>query len=193
MTQARESRRADILRAAFEEFCGGGYDRTRMEHIARRAGIGKSTIYEYFPSKTELLTAVGEWMFENACKALHEIFSKQQPFRDMVYHYLKYMSQLMVKAGAGLLSIRGEDSTFEVVYKCGEQFRDFILKQLMDAVTKAQQRGEIAQDLQAEAVASLIISLSSPVILTAVTEDWEEHMQQIINVLFKGLQPRVSA
>lgn len=193
MTQARESRRADILRAAFEEFCSGGYDRTRMEHIARRAGIGKSTIYEYFPSKTELLTAVGEWMFENACKALHEIFSKQQLFRDMVYHYLKYMNQLMIKAGAGLLSIRGGDSTFEVAYKCGEQFRDFILKQLMDAVAKAQQKGEIAQDLQTEAVASLIISLSSPVILTAVTEDWEEHIQQIINVLFKGLQPRVSA
>ena len=192
MTQARESRRADILRAAFEEFCGGGYDRTRMEHIARRAGIGKSTIYEYFPSKTELLTAVGEWIFENACKALHEIFSKQQLFRDMVYHYLKYMNQLMIKAGAGLLSIRGGDSTFEVAYKCGEQFRDFILKLLMDAVAKAQQKGEIAQDLQTEAVASLIIGLSSPAILITVTEDWEEHIQQIINVLFKGLQPRAS-
>lgn len=43
-----------IIAAAREEFGVNGLDGTKMEHIARRAGVSKQLVYLYFKSKNEL-------------------------------------------------------------------------------------------------------------------------------------------
>lgn len=43
-----------IIEAAIKVFSTWGYHNARMEEIAAAAGIGKGTIYEYFPSKLQL-------------------------------------------------------------------------------------------------------------------------------------------
>lgn len=43
-----------ILEAAARVFSRNGFHRATVEEIAQRAGVGKGTIYEYFPSKKEL-------------------------------------------------------------------------------------------------------------------------------------------
>ena len=45
----RARRRKEILKAATEEFSQHGFEGTRVEAVAKRAGIGKSTVYEYYP------------------------------------------------------------------------------------------------------------------------------------------------
>ncbi len=44
-----------ILNSAFELFYQKGYQRTKIQDIARHADIGKGTFYEYFQSKDTLL------------------------------------------------------------------------------------------------------------------------------------------
>ncbi|MCP3983575.1 MAG: TetR/AcrR family transcriptional regulator [bacterium] len=48
-------RRTQILKAASEVISESGYDRSSVDQIAKRAGLSRSTIYEYFPSKDEIL------------------------------------------------------------------------------------------------------------------------------------------
>jgi AcrR family transcriptional regulator len=48
-------RRDQILDAAREVIGEEGYDRCSVEQIAKRAGLSRSTVYEYFPSKKEIL------------------------------------------------------------------------------------------------------------------------------------------
>jgi AcrR family transcriptional regulator len=54
--RARRSaeRRNAILAAALEEFSARGYAATRLDDVARRAGVAKGTIYLHFPD-TETL------------------------------------------------------------------------------------------------------------------------------------------
>nr|WP_319942189.1 TetR/AcrR family transcriptional regulator [Rhodopseudomonas infernalis] len=47
-------RRAAIVEAALEEFTARGFAATRLEDVARRAGVGKGTIYLYFADKETL-------------------------------------------------------------------------------------------------------------------------------------------
>ena len=47
-----------ILDAAFEEFAEKGYESTRLEDVAHRAGIAKGTVYLYFKNKEALFRAV---------------------------------------------------------------------------------------------------------------------------------------
>lgn len=42
------------MAAAREEFGANGFDGTKMEHIARRAGVSKQLVYFYFSGKEEL-------------------------------------------------------------------------------------------------------------------------------------------
>lgn len=48
-------RRDQILNAAREVISESGYDQSSVDQIARRAGLSRSTVYEYFPSKGEIL------------------------------------------------------------------------------------------------------------------------------------------
>ncbi len=49
-----EERPLQIITAALEEFGERGLAATRLEDIAKRAGLSKGTIYLYFPNKEEL-------------------------------------------------------------------------------------------------------------------------------------------
>lgn len=54
----RSERRHRILTAAKELFSQAAYDSVQMDNVARAAGIGKPTLYRYFPSKDELFLEV---------------------------------------------------------------------------------------------------------------------------------------
>ncbi|PWC34112.1 TetR/AcrR family transcriptional regulator [Azospirillum sp. TSO35-2] len=50
----RARRRELILGAAAELFAGREYAAVQVEEVAKRAGVGKATLYRYFPSKEDL-------------------------------------------------------------------------------------------------------------------------------------------
>ena len=50
-------REQQILDAAVRRFASRGYAETDMESVAQELGLGKGTIYRYFPSKRELFLA----------------------------------------------------------------------------------------------------------------------------------------
>ena len=49
-----EQKRAAITAAAFDEFTARGFAATRLDDVARRAGVAKGTIYLYFKDKDAL-------------------------------------------------------------------------------------------------------------------------------------------
>jgi AcrR family transcriptional regulator len=54
----KEARPAELLTAALELFTERGYAATRLDDVARRAGVSKGTVYLYYASKEELFKAV---------------------------------------------------------------------------------------------------------------------------------------
>ncbi|MCM3716648.1 TetR/AcrR family transcriptional regulator [Alkalihalobacillus oceani] len=54
----KEEKRELILQAALRNFAEEGFDRATMQNIAKSAGVGKGTTYEYFPSKEALFCEV---------------------------------------------------------------------------------------------------------------------------------------
>ena len=59
----KETKKRDIAIAAMSVFADRGFEAASMNQVAKEAGIGKGTIYEYYPSKEELIaTAIRIWM-----------------------------------------------------------------------------------------------------------------------------------
>ncbi|MBC2860104.1 TetR/AcrR family transcriptional regulator [Stappia sp. 28M-7] len=53
----KEARPGEIIDAGLQEFAENGFAATRLEDVAKRAGVVKGTIYRYFSSKEELFEA----------------------------------------------------------------------------------------------------------------------------------------
>ena len=56
--EQKAQRQEAILQAGFEVFAANGYEATRIDDVARQAGIAKGTIYLYFRNKEQLFRAV---------------------------------------------------------------------------------------------------------------------------------------
>jgi AcrR family transcriptional regulator len=70
---SREQRREAILDAAGEVFTTKGYDATRMEDVARIAGIAKGLLYKHFPSKDALFDALVDRQGQRYVAELREL------------------------------------------------------------------------------------------------------------------------
>lgn len=57
-------KRAAIIDAAVESFLGHGFEATRMDRLAARAGVSKRTLYNHFASKEALFAAVVKHLYE---------------------------------------------------------------------------------------------------------------------------------
>jgi AcrR family transcriptional regulator len=56
---AADTRRAEIVESAFATVVDTGLEGLRTREVARRAGINIATLHHYFPTKEDLIVAVG--------------------------------------------------------------------------------------------------------------------------------------
>ena len=92
--ESSEQRRSAILHAARTVFARKGYENTVVEDIAGEAGIGKGTLYLYFPSKEQVylaaLTADARMLDEETRRAILAAGSWREALRAYVEVRLRY-------------------------------------------------------------------------------------------------------
>jgi AcrR family transcriptional regulator len=69
----KEEKVRQILDAAKMVLSKKGYVKTTMQDIARQAGMGKGTLYEYFPSKESIFVGIIDAFFEEYLEIFHQI------------------------------------------------------------------------------------------------------------------------
>jgi AcrR family transcriptional regulator len=67
-----------IIQAANESFAQTGFDRTKMEDIAKRLDLSKGTIYLYFKSKEDLFLAICEHNIQRSDKEDAGLFVRKE-------------------------------------------------------------------------------------------------------------------
>ena len=80
----RDERRAAILGAALEEFAARGFAATRLDDIARRAGVAKGTIYLHFRDKESLFQELVRAMLSPLVGTIEAAALRDLPIRAVV-------------------------------------------------------------------------------------------------------------
>lgn len=83
--QKKEEKRATILAAASEAFKGHRYDEVKLDEIARRAGVGKGTLYLYFKNKEELFVALTCDGTAEIASRIRAIADSREPYRERLF------------------------------------------------------------------------------------------------------------
>jgi len=156
--------RQKILEAARRAFARKGYDATTNKDIAEDVGITTGAIYHYFASKADLYVAV----YEEVQEAIYEVFEKS------VAPYVEFPDRLAAALDAAV-QINQRDSSIAgfVVGVPDERARHEHLRDRIarlqsrsrtffgGLVEDAKQRGEIAPDVNPEAVNDMLTAITS--------------------------------
>ena len=191
MSRIRDERRAAILLAARGEFCEKGLDAASMAEIARRAGIAKSTIYEYFTSKDQLLQQTCVQLWDEVLTEMEAVSSPEDSFRDRILRYYHYVERIMGELGGSLNLLMTSDPIRDTLYECVEEFQTLLFQKIGQAVSDAVVSGELAAEVDVKAVTILLTTLPSPILLMSMQRAEIQHpMDVALDLVLRGIQKK---
>lgn len=110
-----EARPGEIVEAALDLFVEKGFASTKMDEIAKRAGVTKGTVYLYFPSKEDLFRAVVQDMMGPNLETGERMLAEHEgPAADLLRQLLEGWWRLFGSQRLACLSklMTGEGSNF---------------------------------------------------------------------------------
>lgn len=96
MKEKTKKKRQLILESALTVFLNKGYEKAKIIDIAREAGIGKGTVYEYFSSKEHLFSCLMDNFFEEYVQKTEEVLqqTEEKSCRDTLAALFRMESSL---------------------------------------------------------------------------------------------------
>ena len=154
----KDKRKADIARAALGVFSEKGFDAASISRIARVAGIGKGTIYEYFSSKDDLIFHAMKVWIEGYVAGLNEIMDQDLGPEEKLRLGVMAASEAVIaddqaiRMSLNMLQFIMSKSEFlnrrNLVRDLYQEFRRLIVEALLEGVSIGVFRPEIARDAE---------------------------------------------
>ena len=178
-------------RAALQEFCAKGIEAVSMSEIARRAQIGKSTIYEYFPSKEQLLVDTSRMLLDHLLEELERAFSQARTFREKLICYYRSVDRLVERIGVNFPMFFVTEPITGVMLECVDTFREALFQKIGREFRSAQERGELDASLDPEVAATLLTTQITPLLLKTMGRfEVEDAAGTIVDILMYGIAAR---
>ena len=129
----------DVLRAAISELGRTGYVALRVEDVAERAGVNKTTVYRRWPTKADLVAAaVSVGAGHHA--PLPDTGSIREDLIAVLHRSLTFVATADGRALTRLIITEGNDPDVE---RISRNLRDSVLAQRTKLIVRAQERGEL--------------------------------------------------
>jgi AcrR family transcriptional regulator len=185
--QAR--RRKEIFHASVHLFLSKGFNETSMREIAEAAGIGKSTLYDYFPSKDDILLSFVEDELQTLTEQMKEIANQkigaQDKLRRMMFAYMEYLAtneDFYMKLSTEVQRLA--QNSLERIQRKRHALQDMV-------------RGTVEEGIREGGFRSVDSLLATRVIFTALTPavyttrpsgSRQQMMEEAFTLMLKGIQ-----
>lgn len=158
--QHKSDLREKIIQAAIESFAQTGFDRTKMEDIAKRLGLSKGTIYLYFNSKEDLFLAI----CEHYLKAVRDqqysaIFSKKEDLVLDSEHFYENFRRLEQGKDRVMLEMVVESSRNSRLKKGMYEHRLKVYDAVVEHLNRQIEKGFIKKGIDVNGLASAFVAL----------------------------------
>jgi len=187
--EEQQRRRKEIFDASVHLFLEKGFTETSMREIAKAAGVGKSTLYDYYKSKDEIMVSYFEEEINKITIHAEEIIqadsSITEKLRKIMQMHLGYLVDsrhtfLKLSLEAQRLSADRQDQI--------QLHRHAYQDMLRELIEEGIRRGEFRPVNPLFAARSIFSLLSIAVFTTRPTGTPEEMLEQALGILFEGIQ-----
>ena len=84
----------DIVKRALNDFMEYGFKTFTMDDLANKMGMSKKTLYEYFPSKQDLVDACLDYALEKSCTNVTTFVQEEGSVIENVYRNQKKVQEV---------------------------------------------------------------------------------------------------
>jgi AcrR family transcriptional regulator len=189
-----DEKRDRIISIAEQMFAHFGIQKTTMDDIAKKARMGKSTLYYYFKSKEEIFAEVilkDSKLFKSKLnQAVRQAVSPQEKISQYVLTRMKHLREL----GNFYSTLTDEYlEHYAFVERTRKDFNDFEFKTLSKILEQGVAQGVFkleSIDIAARNFAIVLKGLEYPLIIDNGKSDIEKESNNLMHILFKGIEAR---
>jgi len=182
-------RRHQIFHQVVNVFLKKGFQETSMREIAETAGLGKSTLYDYFKTKDDILLYYFEDQLNDLIEAAQKITAQNKPadkrLRQIIQMHLEFLQankSLFMKLSMEAQRLK-PDSQKQIQEK-RHAYQDLIRGLIDDGIRE----GTFRKVDSLLAARILITSMAPAVFTTRPTGASEDLIKETINIFFKGIE-----
>jgi AcrR family transcriptional regulator len=161
-----EQRRSQILEAALTCFQKRGFHQTSMQEICAAAGMSPGALYRYFPSKTDIITAISAADAQARCQTIAKISSE-----ELIDRLVDYAERFVAKGKkfapmiADIMAETIRDPELAIRMRAGYAPMHTLLVKL---ITQGQARGTFDASLEPERAARWVFGTVDGVTMRCV-------------------------
>lgn len=163
----RQVTRERILREAASEFARLGFDQANINHIADHAGIGRGTLYLYFPSKREVFIEMLQAIAERQLAAARDALTQGQTLQERLEALFRAFTRLATEDADGfhvyMSALYGVNRAFQ--QEALGLLREYVglMRDTLEQSLPLRARGRV----DPEAAALLVLSATESLVLSA--------------------------
>ncbi len=172
----------EVLRVTLEELARIGYAALRVDEVAARAGVNKTTVYRRWPSKADLVTAAVN-RFGGHDRAAIDTGSLRSDLVALVHATLDANRAPVARAVVRLISDAADNRELEPIVRVFRK-NAHVARSLV--VKRAQERGELPADVDATLLIDAIF-LPVTMRMQRYGEDVDvETAEALVDLVLKG-------
>lgn len=195
------SAKEKISSAALKVFLQKGYDATSISDVVAESKITKGGIYHHFKNKEELFIEAIDYLFDRFAEIERSLYTETTDLKQILQAYFSSVANI-----SGILNeITGSDNidvnnfymlmtnAFMKFPQVREKHGKTHLKNLnmlTEVINKAQQKGEIKDNIDPEIMAFMVNALAEGTIIFHIMTDGidlKEKGEKIFQNLWKGI------
>ncbi len=167
-----QRRRQQILDAAGACFCRDGFHQTTMQDICQCAELSPGALYRYFPSKEEIIRAIGEEACDRDLEHIEAIKAEGDDAFQVMENLAREFFSRIDHPNLGLdIELWAEARRNPQVKATWQRGHQAIIDSFSDFARTAQARGQISPQLDPEAIARVFASLFQGLVLQKAFAD----------------------
>ncbi|MFW9981559.1 MAG: TetR/AcrR family transcriptional regulator [Candidatus Thorarchaeota archaeon] len=184
-----------ILQAALSLFSKKGYHETSMDDIVKKSGFSKGAIYGYFDSKETLFlelqkkfATINYYQLKAVIDDEPTALAKLERTADLVFASICEVSEEMCRMD---LEFQIASSRLPKMRTQHKEQQTAVIKLLEDVITEGIETGEFRKDVDANSVATILISaiggLSNLLVTAGFNFQWDNIKNALVSTVKVGI------
>lgn len=183
MGRKRKVSKQEVFQATEKLLLEHGYDQFHFKILSNELNMARSTLYEYFANKEELVTEYMCLLMENVTNDLSKVQPINEPIerlKSMLKVFFRYSHIHQVLQISSIINRETTEKVKLNMSKLDDYHHNFH-GMIMQWIQEGQDKGELRSDISPSVIAGLFFtSIQIPNMEQLNAEDWSEYIFQVI-------------
>jgi len=185
-----EQRQREIAEKAVVLFIEKGFNETSMRQIAKAIGVGKSTLYDYFASKDEIVVFFLQEHLEVLMQRAEAIRAGEGKASDHLSRIMEMHLAFLLENRAFYLRLMFEAQRLKIESQQRIQMHRYAYQDLIKSLIETGIEQGSFRPVDATMAMKTLISMMTPVVFTSRPSGTpEEMLKNGLDLILNGLKP----